>query len=457
MAKNLKYEALALGIMDEIGGSQNVSNYIHCVTRLRFNIKDKTKVNDENVKNLPGVLGIQWASDQFQVVIGPNVNEAFNLILEMTDLGEKFDLAKTKEEAENTGKKPFSVSSVLEVISGAFTPLIPAIIGAGMLKALVLILGNFGVLSADSGAYATLSAAGNSVFYFLPVFIGYTASQKLGANGFIGAAIGATLLEPNFTNLIHLESNIDFFGIPMYPVDYSSTIIPIFCAVALYAVIYKWLNKVIHPNLKSVFVPTLSMLIIIPLTVLVFGPFGVFTGGKMTDFFTWLGETNSILLGAFYGGYLVIGVIFGLQWAVVPVMIQNLASGGDMLMPAGCAANFAMFGLAFGIYLKSRDKNLKNIALGTTITGLLAGISEPIVYGLILKYNRTLPMVIITGILGGAIMGAFKVISVSFAFANIFTIPAFTPMVPYIIGIVFSFGLACALVLIFGYEKKIEK
>lgn len=454
MAKNSKYESLTKELLGKIGGSANVSHFTHCVTRLRFNIKDKSKVEEGSIANLPGVLGTQWAADQFQVVIGPSVNEVFNMILDKTDLGERF---ASEETADENDAKKFSFSSILEVISGAFTPLIPAIIGAGMIKALVLILGNFDLINAESGAYATLSAAGNSVFYFLPIFIGYTASVKLKANGFIGAAIGATLLEPNFTNLVNAEGKFDFFNIPMYPVDYASTIIPIFCAVALYAILYKWLNRIVHENLKSVFVPTISMLIIIPLTVLVFGPFGVFTGEKMTEFFTWLGATNSILLGAFYGGYLVIGVIFGLQWAVVPVMIQNLANGGDMLMPAGCATNFAMFGLAFGIYLKSKDKDLKNIALGTTITGLLAGISEPIVYGLILRYKRTIPMVIGTGIVGGAIMGAFKVISVSFAFGNIFTVGAFTPFVPYIIGIVLSFALACGLVLVFGFEDSGEK
>lgn len=449
----MKHEKLVNGILSNIGGSENINGLTHCATRLRFQVKGTKKVNLENLSKLEGAIDAIKGQDEIQIIIGPDVPFVYKDVMSVIKLDEKqSDDSSEKTEKQSIGKQ------ILGFISGTLTPLIPAIVGCGMLKAIVLILDNFGLIQPESGAYAVLSAAGNAVFYFFPVFIGFTASKKLGANPYVGAVIGATLLEPNFTKLFTDKATVDFFGIPMFLVDYSATIIPIFCAITIYYFVEKWLNKVIHKNLKAVFVPTLCMLIVIPLTILVFGPFGVTVGNGMTDFLMWMNNTNSILLGAFYGGYLIIGVMFGLQWAVVPIMLQNLAThGGDPLMAAGCATNFAVFGIAFGFYLKSKDKDLKSVALSTTITGLLAGISEPILYGLILKYNRTLPMAIIAGIIGGAFMGAFKVESIAFSFSNIFTLASFNPIIPYIIGIVFSFCLGTALVLIFGYEKNEDK
>lgn len=448
----MKYEKLVNGILSNIGGSGNIKGLTHCATRLRFQIKDRQKVNLEALSSLEGAIDAIEGQDEVQIIIGPDVPFVYKEVMAEAKLDQKQD-ADTNDETEklSLGKR------FLGFISGTFTPLIPAIVGCGMLKAIVLILGNFNLISTESGAYTVLSAAGNAVFYFLPVFIGFTAAKKLGANPYIGATIGATLLEPTFTALFTNKADVNFFGIPMYLVDYSATIIPIFCAIGIYYFIDKWLTKLIHKNLQAVFVPTLSLLIVIPLTILVFGPFGVTAGNLLTDFFSWMNDTSSILLGAIYGGYLVFGIMFGLGWAVLPIMLQNLAAGGDPLMAAGAATNFVMFGIAFGFYLKSKDKDLKSVALSTTITGLLAGISEPILYGLILKYNRTLPMAVIGGMVGGAFIGLFKVKSVAFAFINIFTVGSFTPFIPYLIGIIFSFCLGTGMVLVFGYEKKEKK
>lgn len=448
----MKYEKLVNGIMTNIGGSSNIKGLTHCATRLRFQVKDSQKVDLEKLSKLEGAIDAIKGQDEIQIIIGPDVPFVFKEVMAVAKLDEKQEESSEEVEKQSIGKR------LLGIISGTFTPLIPAIVGCGMLKAIVLILGNFGLVDAESGAYAVLSAAGNAVFYFLPIFIGFTAAKKVGANPYIGAVIGATLLEPNFTALFANNADVDFFGIPMYLVDYSATIIPIFCAIGIYYYIDKGLTKLIHRNLQAVFVPTISLLIVVPLTILVFGPFGVTAGNLLTGFFSWMNETNSILLGAVYGGYLVFGVMFGLGWAVLPIMLQNLATmGGDPLMAAGAAYNFAIFGIAFGFYLKSKDKDLKSVALSTTITGLLAGISEPILYGLVLKYNRTLPMAVVGGVFGGAFMGLFKVQSVAFAFTNIFTVGSFAPFIPYVIGIVLSFCLGTAMVLIFGYEKSESK
>ncbi len=445
----MKYEKLVNGILSNIGGSKNIKGLTHCATRLRFQIKDRQKVNLEELGNLEGAIDAIEGQDEIQIIIGPDVPFVYKEVMAEA----KLDQNQSDDTSEDTEKLSIG-KRILGFISGTFTPLIPAIVGCGMLKAIVLILGNFNLISTESGSYAVLSAAGNAVFYFLPVFIGFTAAKKLGANPYVGATIGATLLEPTFTALFTNKADVDFFGIPMYLVDYSATIIPIFCAIAIYYFIDKWLTKVVHKNLQAVFVPTISLLVVVPLTILVFGPFGVTAGNLLTDFFSWMNATNSILLGAVYGGYLVFGVMFGLGWAVVPIMLQNLATnGGDPLMAAGAATNFVMFGIAFGFYLKSKDKNVKSVGLSTTITGLLAGISEPILYGLILKYNRTLPMAVIGGAIGGAFMGLFKVQGVAFAFSNIFTVVNFAPFVPYVIGSILSFCLGTGMVLIFGYEK----
>jgi beta-glucoside PTS system EIICBA component len=441
------YVGLAKDIIQGIGGEENISSLVHCATRLRFTLRDTSKANKEALEGLDGVLSVVQSGGQYQVVIGSHVSEVYKEIVKIADVG--------KNDTDSTDTRGSITSQVFDVISRSFSPLLGALAGAGMLKALLTVLTMLGWLSSESGTYLILSAAGNAVFYFLPIFLGITLSIRLGANAYVGGTIGAALLEPNITGLI--ESGSSFLGIPAIIVDYSSTVFPVFIAVCMYAIFEKWIKKVIHKDLQLFLVPMLSLVVIVPLTVLIFGPFGTYVGNGIGAGIGFLSERSGLLTGAVMGAAWTFLTLFGLHWGVVPIMIQNLGTGGDPLTSMLSAAPFAQIGVALGIFIIAKDKKLKALAGSTVLPGALSGVTEPILYGLILRYRKTLFYVIGAGVIGGAINGALGSKAMVFAFPSFLAIPAFSPMGQYVIGILVAFLLAVIVTVVFGFENKSKK
>ncbi|PKG23156.1 beta-glucoside-specific PTS transporter subunit IIABC [Niallia nealsonii] len=442
----MSYSSLAKEIVELVGGEQNVSSLVHCATRLRFKLKDSTKANKTALQNLDGVLSVVESGGQFQVVVGSHVPEVYKEITKIANVG-----AATNSSDEPKG----SIGArIFEVISRSFSPLLGALAGAGMLKALLTILTMTGLLSAESGTYFILSAAGNAVFYFLPIFLGITLATKLGAHPYVGGAIGAALLEPNFTGLLTAGKSTDFIGIPVILMDYSSSVFPVFIAVSIYAVLDKFLKKVIHKELQMFLVPMLSLAIIVPLTVIAFGPFGVYAGNAIGSAIDFLSTKSGILTGAVVGAGWTFLTLFGLHWGLVPIVLDQLAHEGSPIMAMLAAAPLAQAGLAFGVFLRTKDKSLKTLSGSTLVPGLLSGVTEPILYGLMMRYKKTIPYVIIASAIGGAINGLFGVEATVYAFPSALSIPAFAPMGIYIIGIAVAFACATLLPLLFGYEDK---
>ncbi|WP_138494933.1 beta-glucoside-specific PTS transporter subunit IIABC [Paenibacillus pinistramenti] len=447
----MKYEELAHEIVKLVGGRENVNGLVHCATRLRFTLKDDSKADKEALLGTKGVLTAQSAGGEFQVVIGPHVSEVYETILAREGVrgaggtGDAAGAGKPKEKLSNR---------IFGVISGSFVPLLGAMAGSGMLKALLIILVQAGALTEQSSTYLILQAAANAVFYFLPIFLGITLATTLGANGYVGGVIGAALLEPNLTGLASFKGAVTFLSIPVTVADYSSTVFPVFIAVCFYALLNKLLKKIIHRNVQLFLVPMLCLLIIVPLTVLVFGPFGVYAGNAIASAVTFLADKSGWLAGLVLGGSWMFLTLLGIHNGIIPIIIQNLGKGGDPLSAMFATAVFAEMGLAVGILLRTKDKTTRTLASSTAIPGLLAGVTEPIIYGFILRYKRTIPYVVIAGAIGGAISGGLGSKSVAFAFPSIFSIPVFTPLAPYVIGITVSFVLAAVLVYFFGYEDK---
>ncbi|KIL45180.1 PTS beta-glucoside transporter subunit IIABC [Jeotgalibacillus soli] len=371
----MSYTKLASDIIKNVGGEQNISSLVHCATRLRFKLKDRKKANKDVLQDMNGILSVVESGGQFQVVIGNHVNDVHKEIMNQVNLGDTSD--SSNESSEKVG----ILSKVFEVVSGSFSPLLGALAGAGMLKALLTVLTIFGWMSAESGTYFVLSAAGNAVFYFLPIFLGITVAIKLGANPYIGGTIGAALLEPNLTSLATAEGTQSFLGIPLVLMNYSSTVFPVFIAVLIYSMLERFLKKVIYKDVQMFLVPMISLMVIVPLTVLAFGPFGVYVGNAIGDSVLFLGEKSGILTGAVMGAGWTFLTIFGLHWGLVPIMIGNFANGGDPLGPMLAAAPFAQIGVALAIFFKAKDKQLKALAGSTVMPGALAGVTEPIIYG----------------------------------------------------------------------------
>lgn len=440
----MSYEQFAKDIVKNVGGQENISSLVHCATRLRFALKDTSKANKKALQDMEGVLSVVQGGGQYQVVIGSHVSEVYKEIGKVANIN-------TGGGSSNESKGSIT-SQIFDIISRSFSPIIPVLAGSGMLKALLTVLVMVGWLSDQSSTYQILSAAGNAVFYFLPVFLGITLSIKLGANPYVGGAIGAALLEPNLTGLI--DSSASFLGIPAIVVDYSSTVFPVFIAGCIYALLEKGLKKVIHKDIQLFLVPMISLVVIVPLTVLLFGPFGTYVGNGIGAGIEFLAERSGLLTGAVMGAGWTFLTLFGLHWGLVPIIIQNLAKGGDPLTAMLAGAVFAQIGIAFAIFIKARDKKLKALAGSAMLPAALSGVTEPILYGIILRYKKTIIYVLVAGAIGGAINGVLGSKAMVFSFPSFLAIPAFSPMSLFIVGALAAFVIGALLTIILGFESK---
>lgn len=445
----MKYEAEAKQIVKLVGGEKNVNSLVHCVTRLRFDLKDIEKTDKEALSALPYVQKVIISGGQYQVVIGQAVDDYFDAILATTSIG--------KKKAEGGGKKGTPLDRVMKVISGAFSPLIPAMAGAGMIKAVLTILIEFGIMGYDNPTYLILSAAGNSVFYFMPIFLGCTLATQLGANMFVGGAIGAALMEPNFTGLLNTEG-VNFLGIGVTPIDYGATIFPIFIAMLVYALLDKGLRKIIKKELQLFLVPMLSLMIMVPFTVIVFGPVGTTFGNAVADAVVWLFDFNRLIAGAVLGALYPFLTILGLHWGFTPITLQNIEMfGGDVIEGVCVCAVWAQIGIAVGAYLKSKKgSKMRTIAAPNALTGFLAGVTEPILYGIVMEYKRLFPVVAIASGLGGAVNGLFHVTYDVYVFHNVFALATmcYSPMFACLIGIAVAFAAGLLLTYFWGIREE---
>ena len=359
----------------------------------------------------------------------------------------------------STEKKETIMNKILGAISGSFAPILGVLAGSALITALLSLLKTLGWISPESGTYAILSAAGHAIFYFFPIFLGITMAIKLGANGYVGGAIGAALLEPNYTNLVTSGAqDVSFLGIPVILASYSSTVFPILIAVAIYSVLDKFLKKVIYKDLQMFINPLISLLIIVPLTILIFGPFGTYVGEALSIVIQFLSSKSGMLTGAVLGAGWSFLTILGLHWAVIPIAIANLgATGYDPIIAMAAAAPFAQIGLGIGVFFKTKNKDMKTLAASGLLPGALAGTTEIITYGILVPYKRTMLYVAIAGAIGGAITGALSVKATGFALPSFLSIPVFTPMSQFLIGTLTALVLTMVLTLVFGYESKNHK
>ena len=444
----MKFENEAKEIVRLVGGESNINSLVHCATRLRFELKDGSKFKKEDLEKLSYVLKVLISGGQYQVVIGPNVDNYYDAILATTKIqGNK------QSETMETEKVKIS-DRILKVISGAFSPLIPLMAGSGMIKALLTLFTTIGVMSDTGSTYLILSAAGNACFYFMPVFLGITISKQLKANAFVGGAIGAALLEPNFMGLIDSVDAVSFLGIPVTPINYSATIFPIFIAILVYAYLDKGLRKITPQSLQYFLVPMICLMLMVPFTVIAFGPVGTTIGNYVSDFVMWLFSLSGTLAGIVLGATYPFLTMLGLHWGFTPITLQNLdLVGGDIIEGVCVCAVWAQMGIALGAYLKAKKHSkLKSIAGPTFITGFFAGVTEPILYSIVMEYKRLMIVVAIGGACGGAIAGTLGVTMDAYVFHNIFSalVMSYSPIWAYVIAVIVSLIVATALTYVWG-------
>lgn len=356
---------------------------------------------------------------------------------------------------QNTTQKETGLTKVLNIISGSFAPIIGVLAGAGLLKAALSISISADWLSSDSGTYIALSAAGNSIFYFLPIFLGITISLKLGANGYVGGAIGGALLTPDIINLVNGGvDSMHFLGLPISLANYSSTVFPIFIAIFVYAALEKLLKRIIYKDIQMFINPLISLTLLVPLTLLVFGPFGTLVGEGLGSTISFLSGRSGLLAGAVLGGAWTFLTIAGLHWTIIPLAIANLANGPDPIIGMAAPAVFAQIGVAIGVFIRTKDNALRSLAASGILPGSLAGTTEAIYYGILLRFRKALVYVVIAGAIGGALNGSFGIVMNDFVLPSALSIPAFSPIGLHLVGTGVAFGVGLLLTLTFGFQTK---
>ncbi|NRD76795.1 PTS glucose transporter subunit IIA [Bacillus sp. BRMEA1] len=412
----MKYEQLAKDIIANVGGKENVISVVHCITRLRFKLKDEGKANTDVLKNMDGVVTVMKSGGQYQVVIGNHVPDVYKDVVAIGG----FQSTAPVEDDED-GKKQGLFNTFIDMISGIFAPTLGVLAATGMIKGFNALFVALGLYTATAGTYAILNAIGDSLFYFFPLFLGFTASKKFKGNQFIGMAIGASLVYPTLSGLtagkplytlfagtmFQSPIHITFLGIPVILMTYSSSVIPIVIAAWVGSKIEKWFTKVIPDVVKTFLVPFFTLLVAVPLTFIVIGPVATWAGQLLGQLTLWLVGLSPIIAGIFLGAFWQVFVIFGLHWGLIPIAINNMVvMHADPVLALVFAASFAQTGAVLGVWLKTKDKKLKSLSIPAFISGIF-GVTEPAIYGVTLPKKKPFIISCIAAAIGGAIIGAF--------------------------------------------------
>ena len=454
---------LAQKILELSGGEKNITYVTHCATRLRLVVKSEAEVNLKAIDSLEGVLKAQHSGGQLQVVIGAKVNKIYD---EFTKLGS----FTNNNESDMPKVKKNPVNAFIETISGIFTPILPALVGCGMMKCLSSLMTSTGMVDPSTGFITVFNMIADCVFYFMPFFLAVSAARKFKTNEYLAIALAGCLLHPTILNAAGKIAEtgidkIDFLGLPILLVKYTSTVIPIILSVWLLSYVYRFVEKIVPDLLKVLLVPMITLLIMVPVQLIAIGPFGSYVGTWIAEGLNILFAKSGIVAGALLGFFRPILVMFGMHYSIMPMQIQQVAETGVTVLTASAlAANLAQAGAAFGVFLKTRNKTMKAAAGSSSLTALF-GITEPAIYGVTLRYKKPF----FAGCLAaGLVSGFFGLVNAN---ANAIALPGILSLSTYnadryiyiIIGVVAAFVLGCVFTLIagvddfvMGEDKKVE-
>lgn len=481
-------------IVDAVGGPGNIASLTHCATRLRFQLNDGDKVDKTAVEAIPGVLGaVPQAGDRFQVVIGGGVQTVYNEIMALPVMaggasaagaGESDADIKARERAKGPRGTNAWLDTLFEFLSDSFRPILGALLGASLFITFMALAATLGWIPAWNApgvvlppSWAFVNLMWQCVFIFLPLMVAYNASQKIGADPWVGFAIMAVTMLPGFAGLgktadavqtTFLGSQIttvQVFGLPLTIFDYSSQVFPPLLMAAVLGLVYKGLKKVIPENIQLIFVPFISMLVMIPLTAFLIGPIGVYAGAALANLLSSINTFSPFIFAIVIPLAYPFMVPLGLHWPINAIMLLNIQTlGYDFIQGPMGAWNFACFGATAGVLVlawREKDKQMKQTATGALAAGLLGGISEPSLYGIHLRYKRIYPRMLVGCLTGGLIIGVGSLLlglphgitTQAFVFTSLLTIPAFNPIGLYLIAVAGAFVVAMVLVMISGYKN----
>lgn len=460
MADNKK---IAEDVLAAIGGKENVTQVTHCMTRLRFNLKDEGIPEDEKVKEITGVLGVAKSGGQYQVIIGQNVPKVYAEVCTQggfqiqDEVNENLDTKKEKVTAKSIG------NGILNYLAGSLTPLIPVIMAACLFKTVLAILGPdlLGLFTAESDIYKLLDFVYDAGFYFFPILLGFTAAKKLGANQMLGAYLGAILIVPDFMALVGAGESFSVFGIPCSLNDYSQSVLPAILSVWIMSYVEKFFKKYLPDVLQTIFTPFLTILVMTPIALCALAPAGAFLGNYICIGLLAFDKIGGFVAVALVAALWEILVMGGMHILIVMMLIQMLMENGfvEGAPVAGMYATFAVFGVALGAALRMKNKDEKSLAFGSFVGGILGGVTEPTLYGLCFSHKRCF-----IGLMGGAAIGGIyggltHVKMYVFGGSNFLSLIGFSGgsvanLVNGILACVISLIAAAILTFFFGFSKE---
>ncbi len=473
-------------ILDAVGGPGNITHFTHCATRLRFELNDASIVDKDRVEAIDGVLGaVPQSGDRYQIVIGGAVQSVFNEINNLPSMksgaAASNDDVKAAARAKARGKNAL-VDAFFEYLSDSFRPLLPVLLGASLILAFLAVLDSLGVVDTRAAVIPAWLGYVNSmwraVFYFLPAMVAYNASKKLDIDPWVGTAVILSLLTPNFIGLSNASSFAEttctktalgseqcvtqIGSLPLQLADYGGQVFVPLLMVPILALVYKGLKKIIPANVQMVFVPFISFIIIMPLTAFLIGPLSIWIGNGLGGGLAWLNGHAPILFAIIIPIIYPFLVPLGLHWPLNALQLANIAStGSDFIQGPMGAWNFACFGATAGVLflsIRDRDTDMRQTASGALAAGLFGGISEPSLYGIHLRFKRIYPLMLTGCVVGGLVIGiGGGAITNTFVFTSLLTIPVFSPMAVYGLGIAAAFFTAFLMVVFCDYRTKEQK
>ena len=473
-------------ILDAVGGPDNIIHFTHCATRLRFELRDASVIDKDTVEAIDGVLGaVPQSGDRYQIVIGGAVQSVFNEINNLPSMksgtAASNDDVKAAARAKARGKNAL-VDAFFEYLSDSFRPLLPVLLGASLILAFLAVLDALHIVDTRAETIPAWLGYVNSmwraVFYFLPAMVAYNASKKLDIDPWVGTAVILSLLTPNFTglsnaasfaettcttNALGTEQCVTQVGsLPLQLSDYGGQVFVPLLMVPLLALVYKGLKKIVPANVQMVFVPFISFVIIMPLTAFLIGPLSIWIGNGLGSGLAWLNGHAPIVFAIIIPIIYPFLVPLGLHWPLNALQLANIAStGSDFIQGPMGAWNFACFGATAGVLflsIRDRDTDMRQTASGALAAGLFGGISEPSLYGIHLRFKRIYPLMLTGCVVGGLVIGVGGGATTNtFVFTSLLTIPVFTPMAVYGLGILAAFTTAFLMVVFFDYRTKEQK
>lgn len=451
----MKYENLAKDIIKNVGGKENINSLCHCITRLRFKLKDESKANTDVLKKMDGVVTVVKSGGQYQVVIGNHVPDVYADVCSVAGISDNASSGEVEE-------KMNPLNRFIDIVSGVFQPILGVLCATGMIKGVNAILLATGLVTEGSGSYIILNSIGDSLMYFFPIFLGYTAAKKFKLNQFLGIAIGASMVYPTITALA--GTTINFLGIPvvMPSSGYASTVIPVIAAVYVASKIEQMFKKIIPDVVKTFLVPFCTLLVVVPLTFIVIGPITSTAGDLLGSVTSAIYNFSPLVAGLFIGGFWQIFVMFGLHWGLVPIAFNNLAVlGYDSVLAVSVPVCFAQTGVVIAIMLKAKNKKLKSLCIPAIISGIF-GITEPAIYGITLPRKKPFILSCIGGAVTGGVVGFFGCKGYSAGATGVFALPSYINPAGidsslYGMAIAMVVGLAVGFALMFFFGKLDEE